>query len=119
MNDYREYYDEKYLTAFDLKGVDKVVTIQAVRPERVKSASGESTKPLVTFAEFEKGMIFNKTNGQAVASLYGAHVPNWVGKQIILYPTETTFNGAQKPCIRIRAQAPTPAAERKEATPAK
>ena len=110
MKDYREYYDEKYITAFDLKGLDTVVTIREVRPEKVKSASGEATKPLVFFNEFEKGMVFNKTNGHSVAALYGSHVPNWVGKQITLYPTETTYNGAQKPCIRIRAGVPTPPA---------
>lgn len=106
MNDYRELYDEKYLTSFDLKGVDRVVTIREVKAEKVKSASGEATKPLVFFNEFEKGMVFNKTNGQSVANLYGPSVPEWVGQRITLYPTETTYNGQQKPCIRIRAGVP-------------
>jgi hypothetical protein len=92
-----------YLKAEDLNGNRVLVTIEHVKQEKV----GDDLKLLVTFQGKDRGLILNKTNCNKIVALVGTdETDEWSGSQVVLYPTETEFQGKTVPCIRIAAPAP-------------
>lgn len=111
MSDYRSMFDARYLAAYhliDQAGTkrDVVVTIGKVEPARIKSDRGEDKKPLVYFDGKDLPLVLNKTNGKAIATLYGNDTRKWIGKSVILYATTTSVGGKETDCIRVRPQIP-------------
>lgn len=107
MADYRTMFDSDYIYAFDLQGQDVTVTIDRVVGVTLVGEGGrKAKKPCVYFRGKDRGLALNKTNGKTIASLYGPHVEEWVGKRITLYPTTTQFGGETKDCIRVRNRVP-------------
>jgi hypothetical protein len=47
-------------------------------------------------------MVLNLTNWDLIATFCGADSDTWTGKDIILYPTTTTFGSKTVDCIRVR-----------------
>jgi hypothetical protein len=114
MTDFRTMYDRDFIFHYDLGGRDVTVTIDHVKQGELTGTGGKkSKKPVVYFEGKDRGLAICKTNGNTIASLYGADVREWKGKRITLYPTKTMFGGKEVDCIRIR---PTPGgnAERKQ-----
>lgn len=101
--DINSVFPSKYLKASDLQGQDATVTISHVAIEDV---GGDDRKPVVYFTGKDKGIVLNKTNAAAIQNLYGADTDNWTGKRIILFPTQTDFQGKPTACIRVRLNAP-------------
>lgn len=54
----------------------------------------------------EKALILNKTNGKAVAKLYGKDTRTWIGKPLTLVATEVDFRGDLVDAIRVRTAQP-------------
>lgn len=107
MPDYRSMYDSDYLGHWDLQGRDVTVTIRKVEAGTLVGAQGrKAKKPVVFFEGKEKGMALNKTNGKAIAGMYGPDTSAWVGKKITIYPTQTQFGPETVDCIRVRPTAP-------------
>ncbi len=107
MADYRLLFDSDYLYAFHLQGKDVTVRIARVTGgELVGEGGRKSKKPLVYFEGKEKPLPINKTNGKAIAGMYGADTKEWIGKYVTLFPTTTQFGGETKECIRVRPQVP-------------
>ncbi len=106
---YKRMYDDKeFLYEYDLDGKDVTVTIEkCVAGELTGDKGRKSKKPMVSFVGTPKKLALNKTNGKAIASMYGTSVEAWAGKQITLYPTVTDFGGETLPCIRVRPTIPT------------
>jgi hypothetical protein len=101
-------FPSRYLRPADLGQAAPVVTIAAVRLERV--GPRKTSKPVVYFVGKEKGLILNRTNGSAIAALLRAKDTDaWPGGRVRLFVTETTFAGDAVPCIRIKAATATPA----------
>ena len=90
--------DSKWLSAPDLKGKEIKVTIERAKVEEV----GDSHKLVAYFAGKEKGLALNKTNARMIAESYGRDSDDWTGKDIIMYPTKTEFQGRMVDCIRVR-----------------
>lgn len=107
---YRRMYDDtEMLYAYDLDGVrnDLVVVIEQVFAGELTGQKGRKTKkPFIKFVGKEKKLALNKTNGKAIATMYGNDTDEWVGKPIAIYVTTTEFEGEQRECIRIRNRAP-------------
>lgn len=99
---YLAMYDSDWLRAVDLQGKPRIVTIRKVEGGVVQNLTKKSRKPVVYFKEYTKPLALNKSNGKSIASLYTGETTAWVGKQVVLYETETTMNGDVVPCIRIR-----------------
>lgn len=93
-----------HLEAADLNGSEKIVTIKSVGFSLV--GQEKQNKGIVTFEEFDRGMVINRTNLKRVIGLYGGDTDIWIGKQITLYPSETDFQGKTVPCLRVRDKAP-------------
>lgn len=108
--DYRSLYDRDYLGHFDLpEGRDVTVSISAVKGGELTAQGGrKSRKPIIFFEGKEKGLIINKTNGKAIANMYGPIIADWVGKRVTLYKAQTQMGGDTVDCIRIRPSVPSP-----------
>ena len=93
-----DLYPSKFMRASDLNGAPLTVTIGGVSRE-----NGGEPKVIITFASGEKPLIANKTNGKALAKLFGKDTADWIGKKIVLFPCEVDFKGDSVEAIRIRA----------------
>lgn len=92
-----------HLEALDLGdeiGASQVVTIERVEKREV--GSEKVIKGVVILKEFGRGMVLNKTNSRTIAGLYGSDTSNWLGQQITLYRSETSFQNKTVPCIRVK-----------------
>lgn len=107
MSDVRAMFDDLHIKAWDLKNKDQVVTITRVEAGKIKDQVGkESRKPIIYVNGISKGLVLNKTNMRTVAAMYGYDTAGWVGKRIVLYPTQTEMSGATVDCIRVRPRPP-------------
>jgi len=88
------------LEAADLNGKDVPVTIKSVGFSIV--GEEKTTKGVVLFEEFPRGLVLNRTNLKRIVARHGNETDAWVGKKITLYASETDFAGKTVPCIRVR-----------------
>ncbi len=94
-------FPSKYLKTEDLRGRDVTVTIESV--DLISLPNDQGRKLAIRFAGKDKQWIVNKTNANTIAKLLNSGVmEDWVGKSIILYPTETAYQGEMVDCIRVR-----------------
>ena len=96
------------IKAEDLKGKDVKLTIESWKvqefDEEGKHGPYKANKIVLSFAETDKTLVLNKTNGYAIAGFLGEDDPSkWPGASIVLYPTKTSFGTKMVDCIRIRA----------------
>ena len=98
-----DVFPSKYLKASDLGQSNVVVTMSHSELEDV-GQDGE-LKPVLYFKGKTKGLVLNKTNANAIASMYGPEMDNWSERQITLFATQTDFAGKIVPCIRVRLNA--------------
>lgn len=90
-------FPSKFLKASDLQNKHIRVVIQEIRMEEV---GGNDVKPVVYFTGKEKGLVLNKTNGNAIATAYGDETDAWGNKQIVLFTAQTQMDGRSVDCIR-------------------
>lgn len=100
---YLSLYDSDWLRFCDLQDKPRLVTIAKVAGGEIRNAQKKSKKPIVHFKEYAKPLALNKCNGKAIATLYTNETNNWVGKQVVLYPSQTQFGLETVDCIRVRA----------------
>lgn len=103
---YKAMYDSPYLGAWDLPERDTILTIDRVEAEELTSARGTNRKPVVYFRGTKKALVLNKTNGKAIAGMYGPRTSKWTGQRIAIYATTTTVGGEVTECIRVRPTVP-------------
>lgn len=109
MPNINDSFSSKYLRASDIgeEGASAVVTIMRVGMESMKNQSGQQeTRPTLTFREFDKPLVLNKTNAKKIASLLKSQdTDDWIDQQIQLFSTETEFGGDTVACIRVKQAA--------------
>ena len=98
-----EEFSGTWLKAIDLHGHRVTVTISHVKREEVGQGEDREFKPVVYFQNKDKGLVLNKTNGLAIADLYGDDTDNWDGKPIVLYSTKVQFGSKMVDAIRVDA----------------
>jgi hypothetical protein len=98
-------FPSAYLKASDFEH-DTIVTIKGVTIEDIGQGHKKEPKAIVHFNEFDKGLVLNVTNKNAIEGLYGGETDDWVGKPITLFPTEVEFAGEQVMAIRVRLRKP-------------
>jgi hypothetical protein len=99
--DINTLYPSRYLSADDLQGQPRRVTIQALTQEMVGMGSDARMKPVLSFAGKQKMLVVNKTNALAIASQHGNDTTAWVGRDIILKPVMVGFQGKQVLAVRV------------------
>lgn len=92
-----EAFPSKFLKASDLQGRKHTLTIAGIEMDEV----GDGPKPIVYFNGKDKGLVLNKTNTQMIVGNFGAESDGWIGKNIILYPTKTQYQGQMVDAIRV------------------
>jgi hypothetical protein len=97
-----EFFDNKYLAAADLNGHEVKVTISAVDVAKFDNGN----KPVLMFAGKKKGMTLNKTNAGKLKAQWGSEMNDWIGKEVILFPDTTEFQGRTVDCLRLRPVLP-------------
>jgi hypothetical protein len=103
-----EAFPSRFLKASDLPPRGKVFKIAKLQLERVFLDQQE--KYVLFFKSENKQMILNITNWDAIAEICGPDSDTWLGKNIVLYPDKTPFNGKMVDCIRVRRPNPPQAA---------
>lgn len=95
--------NSNWIKAEDLKGRSVKVVIDKIELEEV----GDSGyKVVLYFVGKEKSLVLNATNARCLAAALGDNEKEWVGKDLIMYPTTTEYAGKTVPCIRVRIDAP-------------
>jgi hypothetical protein len=102
----------KYLRAEDLTQ-EKLLRIESVSVELVGRGPNQEQKPVLWFTNHVKGLPLNKTNNRTIRGAYGDDMETWVGKLIVLFPTQTPFEGKMVGALRVRI--PTPKQTKKSA----
>ncbi len=100
----KDMYPSKWLTAKDLDGEDKVVTIRRIEEESI--AQEDKWVLYFDLRQTTKGLVLNQTNAKSIAKLHGEDTDDWINKSITLYPTEVQFKGDMVEAIRIRNKPP-------------
>lgn len=97
-------FPSKYLRASDIpEGRQVQVVMDHVAIENVAGNSDpDDEKPVLYFRGKSKGMVLNKTNSTTISQVYGDETDDWSGKPLMLYASETTFQGKTMPCLRVK-----------------
>jgi hypothetical protein len=96
-----ESFPTRFLKAADLQNREVKAVIENVKLEQMNDGK-EDYKPVLTFVGKKKGLTLNKTNGEKLAASFGDETAEWAGKEVILYPDKTQYNGQLVDCIRVR-----------------
>jgi hypothetical protein len=106
-------FPSKYFTGASLTkpvaGTINVVIMEAI-------GQPAKDKPVLYFKGHDKGLVINKTNFNALASMFGDDSDNWRDKRIVLYSEQTSYQGKTVTGIRVRKAETKLAAEAKPAT---
>ena len=98
-------------TSPELMNGDFPVTITEVDTEVYRD---DSEGWVLRFAETEKTLALNKTNAGVIGQVLGPDSENWPGGRIALYRTEVQFGSETTFGVRVRLEAPEPAATESE-----
>jgi hypothetical protein len=105
MADARTLFPSKYLKAADLKGKEHTVAISHLETEEMEGKNGMETKPVLYFQGREKGLVLNRTNNDALMSLFGFETDEWRGGEIILFSMRVSGPNGMTDGIRLRGAA--------------
>ena len=107
MTTIQDLFPSKYLKASDAEP-ELVLTIARIKTEKMTNRDGEEEiKPVIFFAEQEKGMVLNKTNANVLTDLFGETIENWTGQKITLCSVDVDAFGKIQKALRFRAETPT------------
>lgn len=103
---WKNFIDKDYLGSHNLeKGEEMLLTVENfVGEEAVHNSETNQKMPkqVLYFKENVPKMIINITNGDTIASLYGPHPEQWIGKKIQVYVAKVNAFGKMQDALRIR-----------------
>ena len=108
------FFPRQYLSASDLRGKERVVTIDRVVDVDFENDGRKQTRPLVHFKEDGmKPLVLNLTNFRCIEAACGGETDDWPGKKITLYVDLVSFKGKVQEAVRIKhvIAAPPPASQ--------
>lgn len=95
------------LKASDLQGAARKVKIESYEVREFDDNERKAKKAVLRFEGKEKGLVVNKTNGQIIAHNVGSdELDDWIGHEIILYPTRVSFGDQMVDAIRVKEKVP-------------
>lgn len=92
-----DLYPGRFLKAGQFGGKKVTLTIKDYDREILEGDDGKKSKAIIAFAESPMQLVACKTNGLCMREMFGSDLAQWVGKRVILFPSE--WNG--EPCIRV------------------
>jgi hypothetical protein len=100
---WRDSIPSQWLKACDFDEGPALMTIRKFSVEKI----GDDQKPVVWFDEVDKGLGLNIINGSTIEEICGTADPlGWRGHKIVLFKTQTDYQGKRVDCVRIRAPKP-------------
>src|SRR5262245_42672542 len=103
------YDQSRFFKAADLPQ-EKKLRIREATEEPIGVGADQKKMLTVWFTNDERGLPLNKTNNRTLRGAFGDPVSGWVGKVIVLFPTQDEFRGKMVPCLRVRIPPPKQAA---------
>jgi hypothetical protein len=103
-----EMLPSSYLKQSDFDENGFIVTVATIEQKNVaRDDEPEERKWIVTFKEYEKGMVLNSTNIQALAKACGSDdTDDWAGKEVIVYVDPNVgYGGKTTGGLRIKKYA--------------
>lgn len=95
-------FESKYIKNVDLQGQRITLTMERFALEEMRN----DNKLVTYFVGKKKGMVLNKTKSMILANAFGAETDGWVGKSIIVYPTQVPYEGKLVDSIGIEISTP-------------
>ena len=95
-----ESFAGKWLKPEDV-GKSLRTVISDVTEEEIGQGEDKKTKLVIWLNDTEKGLVLNKTNGNALAEILGDETDDWAGKKIVLRVEKVNFQGKSVPGIRV------------------
>ncbi len=93
-------FPSKYLKASDLKGNRVTVQISGLEMEEIQGE--KEAKPILYFANKNKGLVLNKTNSTMIIDIIGSsETDDWMGQRITLFSARVDFKGRIVDAIRV------------------
>lgn len=93
-----EAFPSKWLKYGDLQGARIKLVIESAGMTTI----GNDQKLVIHFAGKQKGLVLNKTNAVTISEIAGSDdTDQWVGVPIVIYPTQTDFQGKRVDTIRV------------------
>lgn len=100
-----QMFPSKWLAAADLDEQDRTLTVADVTEELIGQGEEQDLKWVIHFREVDKGLVLNKTNATTITSALGDDTDEWIGRKVVLYPTEVSFSGKMVAAIRVKEKA--------------
>jgi hypothetical protein len=95
-----EAFPSKYIKHADLGGQMQTKKISYAEVERV-GMQGEE-RPVLHFANEQRGFVLNKTNARLIAQAYGDDSDGWRGHTVTLMPTRVEYRGEMIDSVRVK-----------------
>jgi hypothetical protein len=99
------YDQSRFFKAEDVT-TDKKLKIKAITEEEVGIGNDKERKLVVWFTNDKRGLVLNRVNNRTIRGAYGDVCDGWIGKDIVLFPTQAEFRGTMKPALRVRIPTP-------------
>jgi hypothetical protein len=96
-----DMFPTAYIKAGELGGNKATYTIKHIEARAFEGDKGKQWKGIATFEEIEQQWTINKTNMLCIKEMFGALVPAWYGKRVVLFPTKDRFGREVVDCIRV------------------
>ena len=66
-----------------------------------RDGKGERNRLVLSFVSRQKGLVLNATNQGFIEARLGKQPNDWIGAEVILHRTTTTYSGETVPAFRI------------------
>lgn len=101
-SNFDELYPGRFIKAGLLKGKKIPVTIADIYFEDLEGEKGPEQKVIVTMTGKKMQLVLCKLNAICVKAMFGPSLSAWIGKRIVLWPTDTVVPMKKgEECIRI------------------
>jgi hypothetical protein len=99
---FNECYKGRFLKAGLLDGKHVTVTIADIFLEDLEGEKGIEEKCILTMEGKKMQLVLCKLNALCIKAMFGSSISAWIGKRIILWPTDTIAPMKKgEACIRI------------------
>ena len=98
-------YGGQWMKSADIPKQGIRTTITEVTEEEIGRGADKRTKLVAWLKGQDKGLVLNKTNGTALAEIYGDETDDWAGKRIVLKVGKTLFEGNRVDSIMVDDEA--------------
>ena len=102
---WKKNFDYKFISAEDLEGQNRTLTIKSVGKDTAFNAKANKNEDVlvITFAETDKMMVLNRTNAKTITRNTGTPVvEKWKGVKITLTPKLITVGREDVLAIRVK-----------------